>query len=363
MTRGGRSPATGAPQAAALAIRLASWDDDPPLGGQGVYLRELRRALQARGLQVSTVAGRGRWAVPHPTVTGRGHLDLSVHLNRRPGLLVDGDPAVVHLSGGPGGLQLLRRLQLPVVYTAHHTHRQSPGWARLRRVFDRLERRSYELADHVVAVSPSTADAVVAMGVPAHKVVVISPGVACADLASGPEPVPGRMLFLGRLEPEKGPLDAVAAMRLVIDAVPAAHGHVVGDGSLAPAVRAAARGAPITVTGRVDDAAVAAELRQAQVVLMPSAFEGLGLVALEAMAAGACVVGYDVAGLHDTIGSWGDLVPAGRVDALADACRRLLRDDGLRQERAAAARHEVETQRSWGRCAAELEALYRSLVR
>ncbi len=345
-----------------LAVRLASWDDDPPLGGQGVYLRELRRALEAGGVQVSTVAGRGTWAVPYPTVTGRGHLDLSVHLNRHLDLLTAGDPDVIHVSGGPGGLQLLRQVDRPVVYTAHHTHRQSPGWPTLRRLLARLERRSYQLADKVVAVSPSTADAVVAMGVAADKVAVISPGVAVPDLTSGPQRVPGRLLFVGRLEPEKGPLHAVAAMRLVIEAVPGAHGHVVGGGSLAPAVRAAARGAPITVTGRVDDAAVDRELRQAQVVLLPSAFEGLGLVALEAMAAGACVVGYDVAGLHDTIGCRGELVPAGQVGALADACVRLLGDDELRRQRGDAGRRAVAEERSWDRCADELKALYRSLV-
>ena len=90
------------------------------------------------------------------------------------------------------------------------------------------------------------------------------------------------------------------------------------------------------------------QFRRAEVVLVPSAFEGLGLVPLEAMAAGTAVVGYDVVGLHDTVGRRGELVAHGDVAALAAACRRLLVDSTRREQlvEAAQAPEAVRKERS-----------------
>lgn len=350
-----------------LHVELVSWDDDPPLGGQGVYVRELRRALIDRGIRVTSRAGHGPFAMAYPRITGRRHLDMSIALNFSTRPLIDARPDVIQLSGGPGGLQLLRRLPFPTVYVAYHTHRQSAGWRNVRRLFDRLERRSYDIADMVAAISPSTADAVVAMGVPSSKVVVIPPGLRIAEQPSdtGIQREEGRVLFVGRLESEKRPLDAVAAMDLIAGQVPAARGVVVGTGSLEHRVReaAAATSGRVEVLGGLSDDEVVGEYFRAQVVLMPSAFEGMGMVALEAMACGAAVIGYDVEGLRDTIGRRGRLVPLGDIEGLARVGRELLQDSGRLAELAASARDEVRRERSWPRCAEQFEQLYRGLLR
>ena len=337
-----------------MHVRLATWDDDPPVGGQGRYAHELRAALAARGVAVSTSAGRGPHAVRYRRVTGRGHLDMSIRLNADPRLLLGGEPDLVHCSGGPGGLQLVRRLPVPVVFTAHHTYRQAHG----RHGLSRLEAAGYRRAAAVAAVSEATARAVRDLGVPPERVQVISPGIS---LSSAPGPVerePGFMLFVGRLEPEKGPLDAIDAMQRVMAELPSARGLVVGTGSLEGAVGAATGADRISVRSHLSDDELATEYRQAQVVLMPSQFEGLGLVALEAMAAGAAVVGYDVVGLRDTIGDNGGLVPAGNVAELAAVCRQLLQDDARREDVTGRAAFAVGARYSWDRCAAEFEELY-----
>lgn len=362
-----RAPAravTPSGRSTGLSVCLATWDDEPPLGGQGVYARGLRGALVERGVAVRTVAGRGPNAVSYRRLTSRPHVDLTLALNRSPTTLLAGDPDLVHLSAGPGGLHLFRRLPVPVVYTAHHTYRQAHGRLRLRRWYGSLTAYSYGQAAAVAAVSPSTADALVASGVDPAKVVVISPGVDADDEIDDSRRAPGRMLFLGRLEPEKGPLEAVAVMAQVAGSVPGAQGVVVGRGSLAGAVAAAceASGGVVTFRGGLSDDEVAEELRGATVVLMPSAYEGLGLVALEAMAAGAVVAGFDVEGLHDTIASDGLLVPAGDTGALAGACRALLEDDGGRRRLAAQALDRIRRERSWHRCAERFEELYRGVL-
>lgn len=349
-----------------LHIELVSWDDDPPVGGQGVYVRELRRALTDRGIKVTSRSGRGPHAITYPRVTGRRHLDMSVALNLSTRVLLEAHPDVIQLSGGPGGLQLLRRLPLPTVYVAYHTHRQSAGWKQLRKVFDRLERRSYDIADVVAAISPSTADAVVAMGVPPSKVVVIPPGLRIPERPPGGDSQreEGRILFVGRLEPEKRPLDAVAAMDLITRQNPGTRGVVVGAGSLSRRVQqAAAASGRVSVLGGLSDEEVVSEYHRAQLVLMPSAFEGMGMVALEAMACGAVVIGYDVEGLRDTIGRRGRLVPLGDVEGLARVARDLLQDQGQLAELAGSAASEVRRERSWPRCAERFEQLYRELLR
>lgn len=348
-----------------LHVELVSWDDEPPVGGQGVYAREVRRALTERGIRVTSVSGRGQFAVHYARITGRGHLDMSLALNLSIRRLLDARPDVVQLSGGPGGLQLLRRLPIPTVYVAHHTHRQSSGWRQVRRLFDRLERRSYEIADVVAAVSPSTADAVVAMGVPSSKVVVISPGLRIAgELEADIDREMGRMLFVGRLESEKRPLDAVAAMDLIGRQVRGARGFIVGTGSLAGRVEAAAASTSgrVTVLGGLSDEEVVREYLRAQIVLMPSEFEGMGMVALEAMACGAAVIGYDVEGLRDTIGRRGRLGPKGDVAELARLARELLEDPLRLQELANSSGEAVRRERSWPRCAEQFEQVYRELL-
>ena len=343
----------------AMRVRLATWDDDPPVGGQGVYAGELRAALSERGIDVSTMAGRGGHAVRYRRVTGRGHLDMSIRLNADPGLLLTGEPDLVHVSGGPGGLQLIRRLPVPVVFTAHHTYGQAHSRFRLQRALSPLEAAGYRRAAAVAAVSKATARAVVALGVPPQRVQVIAPGVRLRSPGAPVERESGSMLFVGRLEPEKGPLDALEAMRRVIEARPMTRGLLVGAGSLEDEVRGRTEADDrITLRSHLSDEELATEFHRAQVVLMPSEFEGLGLVALEAMAAGAAVVGYDVVGLRDTIGTNGTLVPAGNVAELAATCRRLIETDSLREELTARAAIAVCEQYSWNRCAAEFEELY-----
>jgi glycosyltransferase involved in cell wall biosynthesis len=196
-------------------------------------------------------------------------------------------------------------------------------------------------------VSDSTADAVLAMRVPADRVDVVPPGIdmPAVDPAARES---GRMLFVGRLEREKRPLTAVRIMRSVLARRPGWRGVVIGTGRLEAAVRGEARSCDqITVLGRVDDARVSGELARASVVLMPSRFEGLGLVALEAQARGTPVVGYDVTGLRDAVREGGMLVEEDDEEALRRACLRVLEDDVIAAELSARGREFVEREHSW----------------
>jgi glycosyltransferase involved in cell wall biosynthesis len=346
-----------------MNVVFATYDDSPPEGGQGVYVRDLRAALQSRGVRVTTISGRGDHAIPYPRIVRRAPLDFSIALTRNPACLLASRPDAVHVQGGPGGVMLPRRMPVPLVYTAHHTYRQAYSHLAPGRALATLERRSYVYAATVLAVSTSTADAVRAMGI--TSVEVVPPGVDVDRFtADGTRRDPHLVLFAGRLEVEKGPLDAVAAMRQLAADRPGVHGVVVGSGRLATRVRdaAAATGGVVEVRGAVSDDELRRLYASATLLLVPSTYEGLGLVALEAMAAGAAVVAYDVTGLRDAVGDAGVLVEPGDAASLAAAARTLLDDGARRAELVARARERVIARHSWATCAARVEDAYRAAI-
>jgi glycosyltransferase involved in cell wall biosynthesis len=339
-------------------VTLASYDDEPALGGQGVEVRGIRAALVRRGHEVCTVAGHGEHAQRYPRITGRAPLDFSIHLNRHRQLLTATAPDVVHAFGGPGGVLLVRELDAPLVYTANHTYRMAHGRGSLRRLLSPLEARAYRRAARVLAISPSTAAAVRDLGVPSTRIEVLPPGVDVPEIPSAAREA-ARLLFAGRWEPHKGVMAAIAVMRDVIAQRRGVRGLVVGGGSLESQVRSAARGIPgVEVAGRVDEARLTAEYARASIVLVPSQYEGLGLVALEAQAQGAVVVGYDVDGVRDAVDERSLLVTPHDDAAMVRLCVGLIDDPRRRDELADAGREWVRGLHSWERIGRRLEEVY-----
>lgn len=143
-----------------------------------------------------------------------------------------------------------------------------------------------------------------------------------------PQPMPGgplRLVSIGRFSEQKGQLVLVEAMARLRDVHPDVHLALVGDGEMRSALEAAIAanglGRHITLTGWLDEAGVRAELDASHALVMPSFAEGLPMVIMEAMAAGRPVVATYVAGIPELVlpGHTGWLVPAGDVQALADA--------------------------------------------
>ncbi len=344
-------------------VTFVSYDDEPPLGGQGVELRGMRSALVTRGHAVSTVAGRGHNGLRFRRLTGRAPLDFSIHLNRHAELVNATAPDVVHALGGPGGVLLLRDLRVPLVYTANHTYRMAHGRTSFRRLLSPLEARAYRRAARVLAISASTAAAVRDLGIPPGRVEVLPPGVEVPDGAPAARE-PTRLLFAGRWEATKGVLTALMVMRDVIAVRPQVTGLVVGSGSLQAQVRAMGARLPgIEVAGFVDEGRLTGEYERATIVLVPSTYEGLGLVALEAQARGALVVGYDVDGLRDAVAPPGLLVPPGDVAAMTQLCLQLIDDPRRCADMAAQNREWVRASHSWERVGARLEQVYAEVVR
>ena len=113
--------------------------------------------------------------------------------------------------------------------------------------------------------------------------------------------------------------------------------RIAGRGKDGERVRAAARALDIDrnveLIGPVDDAKRAELLAGARVFVMPSRFEGFGMAAAEAMAAGVPVVTSNAGSLPEVVDPprGGVVVPAGDAAAMAAAVDSLLRDPAERR--------------------------------
>ncbi len=138
---------------------------------------------------------------------------------------------------------------------------------------------------------------------------------------------------VGRLRREKGQKTLLRAMKSVLDVLPSAVLVVVGDGpdreDLEKEAAASGIGESIRWLGQRDQSEVYRLYGVMDVVAVPSLFEGFGLVAAEAMAAGAPVVASHVGGLPEVVrhGVTGLLVAPGDDRALALCLLLLLRDE------------------------------------
>jgi glycosyltransferase involved in cell wall biosynthesis len=162
----------------------------------------------------------------------------------------------------------------------------------------------------------------------ASRLVVLPPGVNLRRFGGASEPRRlGEVLYVGWLLREKGVFELVEAVGRLRDS------HIklriAGGGPERAALEDAARVAGIDAEflGAVAPTDVGQLMAEAAVVAVPSiGIEGLGLVALEAMAAGALVVAAASGGLSESVidGETGWLVPPGDVDALTAALRDAL---------------------------------------
>lgn len=92
--------------------------------------------------------------------------------------------------------------------------------------------------------------------------------------------------------------------------------------------------------------------------------EGFGLVVVEAMGCGCPVIASDLPAIHHSITPevTGILVPAGNVDALADAIQRCLSDASLRSRMAVSAQRSVRERFDWPSVAARYSGLFKNII-
>lgn len=230
--------------------------------------------------------------------------------------------------------------------------------------------RALARADAVIVVSHNTRDDLVElMDYPAARIRVIHGGVESRFfVSSDPQRLvevksrygldrPYLVFLVGTPEPRKNLLRTVAAARRAAPHIPLV---IIGQQD---AIRAQLgddlRG--VRLTGPVSEADLPWVLHGAKLALYPSLYEGFGLPALEAMAAGVPLITSNRSALPEVVEKAAVLVDPESEDSIEEAIRELL-DDGDRREQLIGLGRARARQLSWDRAAQQVLHLYREVV-
>ncbi|MFN9692223.1 MAG: glycosyltransferase family 4 protein [Synechococcaceae cyanobacterium] len=167
------------------------------------------------------------------------------------------------------------------------------------------------------------------------------------------------LLYIGRLSAEK----QIERIRPVLEAIPEARLALVGDGPHRAQLERCFEGTATTFVGYLAGEELAAAYASGDAFVFPSSTETLGLVLLEAMAAGCPVVGANRGGIPDIVsdGVNGCLYDPDDPASLVRAVRRLLGDAPTRLQLRQAARAEAERW-GWGGATEQLRGYYRHVL-
>jgi D-inositol-3-phosphate glycosyltransferase len=401
-------------------IALISVHGDPSVeigkeeaGGQNVYVRQVGEALAKQGWQVDMftrssdrqqasivqhspncrtirlVAGPQEF-IPRDELYG--YLPIFVQEFQKFQLESGFEYLLVHTNywlSSWVGMELKKSQPLLQVHTYHslaavkyNSVSTIPTIAKTRL---QVEKILLETADRVVATSPQEKEHmrslvsskgnidIISCGTDIERFGSIARSTARRELGIAPETKV--VLYAGSFDPRSGIETLVRAVSL--SAVPKADLKlIIGGGWRAGESDGKERdriGSIVEELGLSDITSFPGGLSRdilpayyaaADVCVVPSHYEPLGLVALEAMASGTPVIASDVGGLKYTVvpQETGLLAPPKNEAVFADAIDRLLGDSLWRLQLGHTARNRVETYFSWDRIASQLSQLYTQLL-
>ncbi len=279
-------------------------------------------------------------------------------------------------------------LPVPIVF---HLHTTEYSLAPRRTVTDpfmagrAIERRIGRIAARVVTASPEVRDLLVADGWAPDRIDVVLLGNPLERAVSTPAPaararqlrqdlgVPEQcrvLLFVGRLEVQKGIFPLVEAMERIVAADPEVHLVVLGQGDR-DRVLACARERGVADHVHVADGFLGRDdlvvwYRLADVCVFPSLFEPFGLVAVEAMSTATPVVlgnGFSQVFLGDPDQPAARYVRAADPAHIAEVTLQVLADPQLRRDLGERGRALVRERFDWRRTAEATLAVYRCAAR
>jgi glycosyltransferase involved in cell wall biosynthesis len=236
-----------------------------------------------------------------------------------------------------------------------------------------------DLVDTVICVSDGVRRSFAEAGIPAHKLRVVLNGVQAQAATDAPDlfsrqlraeldvPVESKLvLTVGRLTEQKGYGHLLQAACQVAARVPDAHFLLAGEGPLQAGLEATAEacGAAQNVHFLGSRPDVKDLMRACDLFVLPSLFEGLPLVVLEAMSAGRAVVATNVCGTNEAVvdRSTGLLVPPGDPRALSEAIIYALTNESLSRQWGEAGRERVLCHFAVRQMSNAVASIYRSHV-
>ncbi|WP_256405745.1 glycosyltransferase family 4 protein [Haloplanus ruber] len=369
----------------------------PRTGGGATYAYELANALGERGHEVDVYTQ----AVPGEEMAGDIHpnVDVTRITKARPLVVfstlyfsiacrfrIDFEAYdVIHGTLMPASTiafdpVLLRSLDAPLVLTSHGTSYDEARSVAPQRPVDYVFRYFFHplniimdavagrSADRIIAVSDHTREQLRELyRFDEDRLVTIPPGIdterfrPVEERHSAVDPDRESILVLSRLDPRKG-IDTAIRGFAELDR-PDAELLIAGTGRLEASLKELAEELgvreDVRFLGFVPDEELPSLYSSVDLFVLPSEYEGFGIVFIEAMACGTPVIGTDVGGIPTAVneGETGYLVSRGRIEDLADRMAALLIDPGQYERMSRQARARAEAH-DWSEIAIQIEEAY-----
>jgi glycosyltransferase involved in cell wall biosynthesis len=402
-------------------IALLGYRSDPHVGGQGIYLKYLSRALTELGHSVDVLSGP-----PYP------ELDNNVRLIKIQNLDLYASPDPMRelrwkhflslsdlyeygskMTGGFGepyvfsrrvakyllkhraqydivhdnqclgyGLLTLQKAGIPVIATIHHpiTRDKNLAVAAQNHWFMKLATKRWyrfltmqakvsQKLNHVATVSKqSQRDISEEFKRPLENTPIVANGIDIHTFKKLPiEKIPGRIISTASSDqPLKGQKYLLLALALIIKKNPTAHLILIGEykpeSDCAKITQQFNLKKHITFYSNIATEKLVTLYNSSCVAVTPSLYEGFGLPVAEAMACSTAVVATNAGALPEIVGASGKLVSAGDKNQLARAIEELLTNTAKRQHFEIAGRKRIEQYFSWQNCALEFSKLYETML-
>ncbi|CQD20916.1 glycosyl transferase, group 1 family protein [Mycobacterium europaeum] len=390
-----------------MKILMVSWEYPPVvIGGLGRHVHHLSTALASAGHEVVVLSRRPSGTDPstHPSsdevvdgvrviaaaqdphefcfgadmmawTLAMGHSMVRAGLSlKKRGSHRPWRPDVVHahdwLVAHPA-IALAQFYDVPMVSTIHATEAgRHSGWVSgsISRQVHAVESWLVRESDSLITCSASMADEITELFGPGlAAITVIRNGIDAARWPFAerrPRTGPAELLYLGRLEYEKGVHDVIAALPRIRRTHPGTTLTIAGEGTQQEWLVEQARKhrvlKAIRFAGHLDHAELLPVLHRVDAAVLPSHYEPFGIVALEAAAAGTPLVTSNIGGLGEAVinGRTGVSCAPRDVAGLAAAVRVVLDDPEAAQRRARAARDRLTSAFDWKTVAEETAQVY-----
>ncbi|OBB69045.1 glycosyltransferase family 4 protein [Mycobacterium sp. 852014-50255_SCH5639931] len=390
-----------------MKILMVSWEYPPVvIGGLGRHVHHLSTALAAAGHEVVVLSRQPTGTDPstHPSsdevvdgvrviaaaqdphefsfgadmmawTLAMGHSMIRAGLSlKKRGTTRSWRPDVVHahdwLVAHPA-ITLAQFYDVPMVSTIHATEAgRHSGWisGAISRQVHALESWLVRESDSLITCSASMGDEITELFGPGLAgITVIRNGIDAARWPFAERRArtgPAELLYLGRLEYEKGVHDVISALPRIRRTHPGTTLTIAGEGTQQEwLVEQARKHRVLKATrfaGHLDHAKLLAVLHRADVAVLPSHYEPFGIVALEAAAAGTPLVTSNIGGLGEAVinGRTGVSCAPRDITGLASAVRIVLDDPAAAQRRARAARERLTSDFDWKTVARETAQVY-----
>jgi glycosyltransferase involved in cell wall biosynthesis len=374
-----------------LHICMIAQEFPPKPGGVGSYVYNLSKKLLERGHEVTVMTRGSTNKTVKDSVDGIDLFKVSyfplypfhigIHGAFINGLLksLEPKPTLIHLHTP---LVPSIKTSLPVVTTVHTPMKVDARFHEIidffslaehvqsRFVYPIIEKRTFRVSKKITAVSFSVARELGEYGLDLKRITVVGNGVDEKTF------VPLRkkkcleqyVLYTGILRARKGLFDLIECAKHVCEVRPDVKFLICGTGPflsrLEEEVRKTRLQNQVIFLGHVTRKKLVQTYQNATVHVVPSHYEGLPTVLLEAMSCGVPVVATNVGGNSEVIspGVNGFLVPARSPRELAKVVLELLDDVALRDRLGRAARKTVEEHFTWDRIADKILQCYESIL-